>query len=141
MRSRPIVLEPLLRTSWRVPIIGLLVASCRQRRAKREQFVVLNWALRDSATHDALVVALSGEKVSRHPAIRYEPALVRAVNIAHGAGLLGRDGDWMTLTASGEALIQEIEKDDLYRGERAALDAMPKPLSFSLAQALLAGRS
>jgi hypothetical protein len=122
-----------------VPIVPLLIASCRQGRAKREQLVVLNWAIRDPNTYAALTAWLGGEAVDQPASVRYEPALVRATNIAHGLSLIERESGWMTLTSTGLALVDQIEESESYVRERELLKALPKPIPFNAAEALLRG--
>ena len=141
MRSRPESVPTLLLPSWRVPLVPLIIAACRRERAKREQLVVLNWALRDSVAHRALVAMLEGKSRQWPASIRYEPALVRATNIAHGLGLLERDGDWLSLTGAGRELVATVESSGAYATERRLLDALPRPLALKAAQSLLAGET
>lgn len=136
---RPASVPTLLLTSWRVPVVLLLIKACRQEKAKREQLVVLNWSLRDSATHEAVREWLMKEPLREAPAVRYEPALVRATNIAHGLGLLHEVSGWLELTKQGSELLSEIEELDAYASERQLLEQLPKPLSHSAAKALLGG--
>lgn len=139
LSDRPASLPALLRTRWRVPLVVVIVGACRQRRGKREQIVVLNWALRDAETHAALATELSGGMPMRPVWIRYEPALVRATNIAHGLGLLRPKDQWLELTTSGAQLVEVIENEGLYSRERELLDALPRPLPFNIAERLLRG--
>lgn len=139
LRSRPASVPTLLLTSWRVPVVVLLVAACRQQRAKREQLIVLNWAVRDAATFAALEGWLGNQAPEESASVRYEPALVRATNIAHGLGLLTETGEWLELTPAAQDLIAEIEESDAYSDERRLLDQLPKKVSLSAARALLAG--
>lgn len=139
LRSRPASVPTLLLTSWRVPVVVLLVSACRQQRAKREQLVVLNWAVRDLETFEALEAWLANQTPKESVSIRYEPALVRATNIAHGLGLLTETGGWLELTPDALRLISEIEESDAYSDERRLLDRLPKKVPLSAAQALLAG--
>jgi hypothetical protein len=139
LRPRPESVPTLLQPSWRVPLVPLMIATCRTARAKREQLVVLNWALRNPAAHAAVIAALAGERLRQPASIRYEPALVRAANIAHGLGLLERDGDWLALTSAGSELAATIQRSGAYARQRALLDALPRPLTLNAAQSLLAG--
>ena len=139
LRSRPASVPTLLLTSWRVPVVALLVAACRQQRAKREQLIVLNWAIRDPKTFIALEGWLANQESKDGVLVRYEPALVRATNIAHGLGLLTDKDGWLELTPAASGLISEIEESDAYADERRLLDQLPKKVSLTAARALLAG--
>ena len=117
----------------------LIVAACRQTRAKREQLVVLNWALRDANAHAALVAELAGERPPRPVWVRYEPAMVRAANIANGLGLLVRKGDWVELTSAGKHLVEVTRQEGLYEVEHGLLDALPRQLPLNVAERVLSG--
>jgi hypothetical protein len=140
--DRPASLAAVLRPSWRVPVTALLVGGCRSNRARREQLVVLNWAVRSASSAAALTRFMRGEAESRDVGIRYEPALVRAVNIAVGAGLLTAvESDWIELSDAGRELVEQIREQGLYEHERETLSALPKPLPFNAAQQLLRGHA
>ena len=139
--DRPRLVPSLLVPAWRVPLVALMVARCRTARAKREQLVVLNWALRDPVTHAALTARLAGKRTSKPPSVRYEPALVRAINIAHGLGLLTRESEWLTLSDDGRALTEQIAETGVYERERALLGDIGRPLPLNAAQEILMGGS
>lgn len=139
LTEQPAAVPVLLRTAWRVPLVVLIVGACRQSKAQREQIIVLNWALRSAETHSAVIAALLRDQPSRPAWVRYEPAMVRATNIAHGLGLLERIGEWLTLTAAGDDLSESIAEVELYTHERALLRALPRPLPLNVAQRLLQG--
>lgn len=138
--SQPSSLAAFLRPSWRVPVTTLLVNACRGQRARREQLLVLNWAVRSSTTVDELVRYMRGEADPRDVGVRYEPALVRAINIAVGTGLLSvAENDWIELSAAGSELFDQICEQGLFAQEREALGRLPKPLPFGTAEQLLRG--
>lgn len=137
--DRPRLVPSLLMPVWRVPLVALMVARCRTARAKREQLVVLNWALRDPVTHAALTAQLAGKHATQPPAVRYEPALVRAINIAHGLSLLDRQDEWLTLTDAGRALTEQLAEAGAYERERTLLTDIGRPLPLNAAQAILTG--
>jgi hypothetical protein len=139
LSSRPASIPTLLLTSWRVPVVVLLIAACRQRRAKREQLVVLNWAVRDEAAFAALKGLLEKQDRTSLAPVRYEPALVRATNIAHGLGLLVEEGGWLQLTPDADILLSEIAEVGAYALEREVLGRLPAAVSLSAAQAMLKG--
>lgn len=139
--DRPSSLAAVYRPSWRVPVTALLVDACRGDRARREQLIVLNWAIRSERSAAALASFMIGQSTSHDVGVRYEPALVRAVNIAIGVGMLTSTGEWVTLTPAGRALLDSVSEHGLYADERATLAALPKALPFNAAQDLLRGRS
>lgn len=127
------------RPVWRVPVTALLVQACRSQKARREQLIVLNWAVRSERCADALAAYLDGQAAGRDVGVRYEPALVRAVNIAAGTGVLDVDGKWLRLSDAGVALVAEVAARGLYEHERHMLSRLPKSLSLSAAERLLQG--
>lgn len=138
--SRPSSLTALLRPTWRVPVTTCLVKACRSQRARREQLLVLNWAVRSRPTVDRLAQYMRGEADARDVGVRYEPALVRAVNIAVGTGLLiAAENDWIELSDAGSELYDQICQQGLFADERAALGSLPRPLPFGTAEQLLRG--
>jgi hypothetical protein len=139
--DRPASLGAVHRPAWRVPVCALLVQACRGHKAKREQLIVLNWAVRSAECAEALVAYLAGEAAAREVGVRYEPALVRAVNIAVGTGVLTVDGDYVRVTGAGEALLAEVAAGDLYDHERRMLAMLRKGLPVGAAEDLLRGGS
>lgn len=137
--DRPASLTAVLRPAWRVPVCALLVQACRGQRAKREQLIVLNWAVRSEQCAGALATYLAGEATAHDVGVRYEPALVRAVNIAVGTGVLVVDGDYVRVTDAGKALLAEVAAGDLYDAERRMLAMLPKALPVGAAEELLKG--
>jgi len=141
LTERPVSLSAVLRPSWRVPVTVLLVDACRSKRARREQLVVLNWAVRSAGATMALVQYVQGNGHPHDVGVRYEPALVRAVNLAVGAGLLTRaDNAWVEVSSQGRKLLDLIREHGLYERERECLGMLDKPLPFSTAENLLRGR-
>jgi hypothetical protein len=139
MRRRPEPVSTLLMPSWRVPLVPLMIAACRGRRAQREQLVVLNWALRDQTAYAALQAILAKEPVTVLASVRYEPALVRAANIAHGLGLLTRDGEWLASTAAGDELVEKLTELGVYTRERELLAGLARKLPHGAAKSILQG--
>jgi hypothetical protein len=137
--DRPASLAAIHRPAWRVPVTALLVDACRGKKAKREQLIVLNWAVRSEECAGALAALLAGQAAAHDVGVRYEPALVRAVNIAVGTGVLAADGDYVNLTDAGRALIDEVADQDLYDHERRMLALLPRALPVGTAVELLRG--
>jgi hypothetical protein len=134
--QRPAAVPALLRPGWRVPLILLLVLSCRRARARWEQLVVLNWAVRTPDGLDSLRRRMTSGEGSVE--VRFEPALERAAALARGFGWLEVDEHgWLALTAMGRQIVDECLELDLYQRERAALASLPALLSQGTAQAVL----
>jgi hypothetical protein len=137
-RDRPQPAPSDLRPVWRLPIVLLLVDSCRQRRATHEQLHVLNWAVRSTTSAEALARFLAGELAPGEAVVRFEPALDRAATLARGFGLITWKGRFWELTAKGRELLEDIRADDaLLAREKELLTALPKPLTQTAVEALL----
>jgi hypothetical protein len=135
-RPRPVSADG--RPLWRVPYVLLLIRACRQQVATFEQLHVLNWALRSSRGVEQLASYLSGEISLEEPAVRYEPALDRAVALGRGLGLLTFQAKHWALTKEGSDALERIEDDDqLYKRERKFLAVLDRPLSQAAVQRLL----
>src|SRR4051794_40307362 len=87
-RDQPRPAPSDLRPVWRVPVVVLMVRACYRERATHEQLHVLNWALRSIESAEALALYLAGALAPERAVVRFDPALDRAVALAHGFGLL-----------------------------------------------------
>lgn len=141
LREEPRSLPATLRTQWRVPLVPFLVAACRSQKAKREQLIVLNWVARSPATAAAIGEVLDGTRRTEDAPVRYEPALVRAVNIARALDLVGGDGETLTVTEQGHHLRDIVIEAGLYERERTWLASLSRGLPHRTAVEILRGQS
>jgi len=141
-RERPISTTGDLRPVWRVPLVLLLVSSCRGERATHEQLHVLNWAVRSAASAEALAKFLSGTVRPDQAVVRFEPALDRAVALAHGFKLLQWKGKYWEITEGGRATLEALRSEpDALADEKVLLSQMPGALSQAAVSRLLGGVS
>jgi hypothetical protein len=139
--ERPSALAAHLRPQWRVPLVPLLLTACRQQRARWEQLVVVNWSLRSPEALEQLREHLAGPRTGARVEVRYEPSLVRAVNLARGLGLVEvGPAKWIRMTDSGRELVEEIARAEIFSTEREAINSLPKPLSQDGALSMLSPR-
>ena len=139
---RPTSVPPDIRPEWRVPLLLLMVRHCRSQRASREQLHVLNSAILSDTTRRALVAALSGRLAPFVPLVQFEPALDRALDRCLGLGLLSLNNQGrFVLTDLGQSVAGVLDLDSgLFVRERELLEALPKQLSQSAIQHVLAER-
>jgi hypothetical protein len=107
-RPRPYPAD--LRADWRISAVVLAVDKSRGKRASVPQLHVLVWAMLDPEHGLHLARALHGES-TRLPPIRFDPAVVRAVDLAVGLGVLVRDGKRLKLAAGGVELLELIASE------------------------------
>jgi hypothetical protein len=129
-RDRPASAPSDLRPVWRVPVVTLLVSSCRSKKATHEQLHVLNWATRSFASAERLAAFMAGDTEPERAIVRFEPALDRATALARGLGLLNWDERYWVLNAAGQTLLEAVWADDeLLVHEKSLLTSLPNPLT------------
>lgn len=141
-RERPEAIPGDLRPLWRIGLVLLMLhLASRGKKSGFGRLHVLNWALRSEEGRDALLGILNGELFPGTAVVRIEPSLNRAVDFAHGEGLVRRvQGDRIELTAKGEAEAKRIlEEEDLFVSERSYLTAVGKRLTERLVSELFGG--
>jgi hypothetical protein len=137
-RDRPTSAPSDLRPVWRVPLVVLLVSYCRGQQATHEQLHVLNWAVRSAGSAELLGEYLAGRMPPDRAIVRMEPALDRAVALAHGLGLLVWKGKYWSLTVEGLELLENLRADELLLvREKELLGVLPRPLTQAAVGGLL----
>lgn len=141
-RGRPEAIPGDLRPLWRVGLVLLMLGlASRGGRSSFARLHVLNWALRTKEGRDALLSVFEGRRDPSVVVVRIEPSLNRAVDFAHGAGLLEKEkGRAISLTEPGKAKVKQILKDEyLFRSERLFLASIGKRLTEKLVNELFQG--
>jgi len=93
---RPAPLPPDLRPMWRVSILLLILQHCRSHRSSLQRFKDL----------------LAGQLSPSDIIVRYEPALIQAIDFALGGILVRRvGGDKLELTEKGAKLAVKLMED------------------------------
>lgn len=131
-----------LRPQRRLALLLLLVDKCRSGKASWRALHLLSWSVQ-SADRVALVRALrSGEDLPDRPVIRFEPALDRTIDLAHGLGLVrkNRNGTY-ELTEVGVQSLTEINAAPVLDSEKAALSELGRSFSAAEVVRLLEWRS
>lgn len=142
-RERPESIPGDLRPLWRIGLVLLMLRlASRGGRSSFGRLHVLNWALRSKDGREALVGILDGQLFPGRVVARIEPSLNRAVDYAHGEGLLRRvQGDRIELTERGEDAAKQILKQgELYKSEREFLEGIGKRVTERLVNELFGGK-
>lgn len=127
-----------LRRSWRIPLVLLVVDSCWGHSATRTQLHVLGSALLRPDVRSSLSRLLN-EGVPDWAPIRFDPALDRAIDLAVGSGLLAEQATGrFVLTEPGNSIVEQIRSEEnVLRGEREAIEGLPRRFSHTDATRLL----
>jgi hypothetical protein len=108
-----------------------MLAKCRSERASLPQLHVLNSAMTSARNHEAVKEALTGNSEPDRFAIRFDPAVNLAAELAAGEGLVAwDDGRRIRLLDKGRKLLDEILRDDtVLATERRLLEVLPGKLT------------
>lgn len=141
-RRRPTSVPPDIRPEWRIPLLLLMVQSCRGQVASREQLHVLNSAVLSPGSRRALLAALGGQLGPRSPALQFEPAFDRAIDRGLGLGLMVTNPQGrLQLTDLGRSIAAAVDSDaGLFTAERELLSSLPRSLSQTAVRNALAQR-
>jgi hypothetical protein len=141
-RRRPTSVPPDIRPEWRIPLLLLMIRSCRGQVASREQLHVLNSAILSAGSRHALLAAFGGQLAPRSPALQFEPAFDRALDRGLGLGLMTMNQQGrLQLTDLGRSIAAAVDADDrLFTAERELLASLPRSLSQAAVRNALAQR-
>ncbi len=117
LTPRPYPVSGDLRSVWRMATCLLIIGSVRGRRASLEQVHFLGHAIRREMNRNAALKALVNSNGRDVFAVRVDPTLSQALDMAIGTGLVRTEGRrYYELTSEGQALLKVIQ------GERTLLD-------------------
>ena len=121
--NRPAPVPADVRADWRVPLLLLIVNSCRSRRASLQQVQAIAWAAIFDESREGFLRAFRGESDPAALLIRYDPAVTRTANLAVGLDLLSwQNRSRLALTSKGQAMLAGIlENDSVLANERTFL--------------------
>lgn len=140
--ERPIPVPADLRPAWRIPMLLLIVSSCRAQQASWRQLHLLNWAVRTPASRKLLQDVMEGSTPLDKAIVRYEPSLGRAVDLAVGEGFAtwGK-GRILSLTEEGKEIVRQLHgQADLFVSEKLFLAKVGSSISQALVSRLLEWR-
>ena len=110
--DRPAPIPADIRADWRVPLLMLIVSSCRGRRASLQQVQAIAAAAIFEESREVFLRSFAGEADPAALLIRYDPAVTRAANLAVGLDLLSwQNKSRLGLTTKGEAMLEAILAD------------------------------
>ena len=127
-RDRPPPVPADIRADWRVPLLMLIVNSCRGGRASLQQVQAIAWAAIFEESREGFLRAFTDDGGDDPAAllIRYDPAVTRAVNLAVGLKLLSWEKKGrLALTDKGKSVLDGIkEHEGVLADERAFLSQL-----------------
>jgi hypothetical protein len=138
-QTRDMSLPPDMRTSWRLPVLLMLLSKCHGDAATLGQAHVLNWAIRSAEGRNAFLRAYRGSRQLGDVIQRFDPTLDRTIDFAIGCGLaqLTLSGR-VRLTESGAALIHAVREKGLFQSEAEFLNEIPGKFSQRRLDAMIA---
>lgn len=138
-RDRGTVLPGDRRPLWRVALVMLLLKqACRGASSSLSRLHVLDWAVRSKHGRDQIVGFLNGNRPASFSPVRFDPALLRALQFARAEHLVAAKGGNIALTDKGLALAAEIEAEaDLLRVEKAVLAELGKKFTEKASEAFV----
>jgi hypothetical protein len=111
-----------MRPLWRLASVVLALRACgRAGKMSLTKLYVINWAVRTAQSRMRfLEVVVNSNATPDDLLIRYDPTLMRAVNLAIGEQLIALEsGTGLRLTERGAAFADELERDpEGFRVER-----------------------
>ncbi len=125
-RDRGTAIPADRRPTWRIALVCLLLSKCsRSRKSSMARLHILDWAIRNSDGRKQLLAFLKGEAADRSVIVRYDPALLRAVNFAIAEGYLKIKGKSVVLDTAGITFAEELNATtDVFVDERVFLEEL-----------------
>lgn len=142
-RSRPEAIPGDLRPLWRIGMVLLVLhIASRGGKSSFRRLHVLNWAIRTSENRKSLRDMIAGKIAPDTVIVRIEPSLNRAVDLAHGEGLVDRVvGDRICRTQRGQTAATALYKEpSIFVEEKRFLEEFGKTLTEQMVNNLLSGR-
>ena len=124
--NRPTPVPADIRADWRIPLLLLIVQSCRGQRASLQLLQTIAWATIFEESRADFLNAFRGETDPVALFIRYDPAVTRAINLAVGLSLLEwQGGNRLRLTEDGEGVLAKVlDAEGIFSEEREFLSEL-----------------
>ena len=131
--KRPEPIPGEFRPRWKISVILLSLHYCGRGKSGKSsinKLKILSWASRDQDSQHALIRFINESPQPDDILLRHEPALVRALNLCAGLGLVERASDAISLSTTGLILTKKIlEIPDLLPIEKKFLSGIGKQLT------------
>ncbi len=147
-RVRPLPVSCMLRPTYRIALLVLLLDKCTRQQATMLQIQVLNWAIRNPANRQHFLQLMAGNLRPDDVLVRFDPTLSRAIDFAIGEGVIeiptgNDDADDvphrvpMRLGEKGKALLSSItQMGDVFVIEKNFLASIGRKVSRKAVEAL-----
>ena len=124
---------------WRVALVVLLLKqACRGNSSSLRKLHVLDWAVRSKHGRERIVAFLNGSRPALFSPVRFDPALLRALQFARAEKLVNAKRENIILTQKGINFAEEIEKNsDIFSKEKMILGDMGKKFTEKSAEAFM----
>lgn len=138
---RPSSLPPDLRPMWKISMLVLMLhICCRSGRSSLQRLHVLNWAVRNRESREDFTHLIEGRIDPTDVAVRFEPALQRAIDLAIGGRLIDRlGGDKIQLTNIGRKFAISLMADGCVAIEKEFFQAVRRNVTESRIEQLVNG--
>lgn len=114
----------------RVALIVLMLGHSHGSAMSWKGLQVLSWMLRGDRNAALLYELMEGRDIPDRPAVRFEPALDRAVDLAIGYGLAAlRSSGAMRLTDAGKRTLDALTANDVFVREKATLGRLRRRIT------------
>jgi hypothetical protein len=136
---RPTSLPPELRPMWRVAVVALILhICCRGSRSNLQRLYVLNWAVRTPEARSEFSELLDGKLKPSDVIVRFDPGLLRAIDLATGAQLVKRiGGDKFELTERGHTFAKAVLDSGGFETEKQYFDSIRRRVPESKIQQIM----
>jgi hypothetical protein len=139
--QRPVAIPADLRATWKIGVLSLVLHNCcRQSRSSLAKLHIVNSMFYSENTAVAVSEALAGNPPMFPLAIRVEPAVNRAIDLAAGMNLVLRAASGrIELTDRGTRMARALDTSHVYEREKGILRTLGRSLTERMVLDLLKG--
>ena len=129
------------RPLWRISLIVELLNRCsRGSKSSIARLHVLDWAIRSETGTQQLAEFLESGPSLRFEPVRFDPAVLRAIDFGRASGLFDLSKQSVQLTSQGEDFARAlIENKELFARERQIMARIGKSFTENKVDAFLKG--
>lgn len=116
------------RPVWRLALVVMLLKKCsRGEKSSIARLHILDWAIRNTEGQRQLLAFLEDKPMFRFAAVRYDPALLRALLFGKAEDLIAIKKGKIQLIDFGKGFAAELEeKKDMFVHERVFMQILGK---------------